>query len=634
MILSISHKLWLKQTVYTVIVVTVLLTSISAITIVISYDSKHNQQQQFSNQIIDSYSDAAARAAFHVDELQAEAVVDGLMQHNFLNRVSIITDRGEVLVNRSRSKQLLEKEFLTDWLFSDVTHFKRKLVIDRSKFLTGQQLVMKDGDLTVGEIEIYADATLISQSFIKEVKNNITILAVEFLILAVALAVMFHRTITRPLENVVKQLSAIDPKSKELANLKSPTNHELDELGMVVKSTNELLIRIGEQQVDLVHREKLAALSSMLAEVAHELNNPLAVLTTQTELLLETATDQQTIIRAEKIMRPAKRCANIVQKFLTLARRRKIEKSIVDVHQLINESIDLLSYQLIKSEIDLQVDIQSQIPKIWGDGPQLSQVLINILINAQQSFVSIHDHKNILIKIYTDSDMDDVYISIIDNGSGIPNDIRDNVFVPFFTTKPEGFGTGLGLPFCKSVIDGHDGSIELNDQQNHGTEVLIKLPATTNQPSDNSKSIKPELSLLPQRILIVDDEVSMASSISDIMFKYGHKAITANSVVRAKELIRSKSFDIILTDIHMTGSDGIELFYDVKNFDDSLSDKFIFMTGYSLEKKLKDFFNTENHIYLNKPFRISELFDAISKVVLRAKLAKLSHRDKEEPFNV
>ena len=244
---------------YTVIVVTIFLTSISGITIVMSYDNKHNQQHQYSNQLIDSYSDAAARAAFHVDKLQAEAVVDGLMQYDLLSRVSIITDRGEVLINRSRPKQMLEKGFLTEWLFSDVTHFKRKLIIDRSKFVTGGQLAVKNGKITVGEIEIYADATIISNSFITEVKNNIIILAIEFLVLAVALAVMFHRTITKPLENVVKQLSKIDPASKELANLKSPFSHESDELGMVVKSTNELLTRIGEQQVDLIHREKLAA---------------------------------------------------------------------------------------------------------------------------------------------------------------------------------------------------------------------------------------------------------------------------------------------------------------------------------------------------------------------------------------
>jgi len=614
--------------VYTVIVVTIFLTSIFGITLVTSYDDKHNRQKQYSNQLIDSYYDVAARAAFHVDKLQAEAVVDGLMQYDLIYRVSIITDMGEVLVNRAIPNKTLEKDFLTDWLFSDVTHFKRKLVIDRSKFVTGQQLMIQNGKISVGEIEIYADAAIISQSFIKEVKNNIAILTIEFLILAVALAVIFHRTITKPLENVVKQLSTIDPNSKELASLKSPPNHELDELGMVVKSTNELLNRIGEQQVDLVHREKLAALSSVLAEVAHELNNPLAVLTTQAELLLETSSDQQSKKRALKIISPAKRCANIVQKFLNLTRRRKIEKSIVDVHRLINESIELLSYQLIKNEIELQVDIQSDIPKIWGDGPQLSQVVINILINAQQSFIDTHDCKLIIVKVYSDSDKNNVYISITDNGSGIQDDIRENVFVPFFTTKAEGFGTGLGLPFCKSVIDGHKGSIELNKQQNHGTEVLIKVPGKTGQHADSSQSPKLDQSLLPQSILIVDDEESLASSISEVMFKYGHMATTANSVVKAMDLIKNNSFDIILTDIHMKGLDGIDFFYDAKHFNNALADKFIFMTGYSLEQKSKDFFTAENHIYLNKPFKISELFDAISKAVLRVNLSKLAKNNK------
>ena len=100
------------------------------------------------------------------------------------------------------------------------------------------------------------------------------------------------------------------------------------------------------------------------------------------------------------------------------------------------------------------------------------------------------------------------------------------------------------------------------------------------------------------------------------------------------ELIKNHSFDIVLTDIHMTGSDGLDFFYDAKNFNNSLADKFIFMTGYALEQKLEDFFKAENHIYLNKPFEISELNDAINKVVLRVKLAKLSHINQEDSVNV
>ena len=122
--------------------------------------------------------------------------------------------------------------------------------------------------MTVGEIEIFADAATISQVFIRGILARMIGLAVEFLLLATALAFIFYRTITRPLVSVAEQLGAIDPHGANLASLETTPDHKRDELGFLVDRCNELLNRIGQQQVDLIHREKVAALGSMLAEVA------------------------------------------------------------------------------------------------------------------------------------------------------------------------------------------------------------------------------------------------------------------------------------------------------------------------------------------------------------------------------
>ena len=331
-----------------------------------------------------------------------------------------------------------------------------------------------------------------------------------------------------------------------------------DELGLVVARTNDLLLKIGEQQADLVHREKIAALGSMLAEVSHELNNPLAVVMAQAELLAETAPDQATRDRAQKILRPAMRSANIVRKFLTLARQRKIEKTVLDVRRLINESVDMLNYQLANRSIVVSIEFQTGVGRIWGDGSQLGQVLINVLMNAQQALSDIEGRREIKIRTFEIPDRESVAISISDNGPGIPESIHPKIFKHFFTTKPEGRGTGLGLSYCKSVVEGHGGSITIRNAEPRGTEVVIELPGTTQPEEQVGGRAHPAQSMTSLHVLVVDDEVGLSVSIAEILSKHGHSAVTVTSAEDGMRQLDSESFDVILADIHMPGTDGMQ----------------------------------------------------------------------------
>ena len=368
----------------------------------------------------------------------------------------------------------------------------------------------------------------------------------------------------------------------------------------------------------------------MLAEVAHELNNPLAVVTAQAELLAETANDQETLRRAEKILRPAKRCAVIVRKFLSLTRQRKIEKTVLDVRRLINDAIDLLSYQLSKRSIVVHKKIDVDVPKLWGDGPQLSQVLINLLINAQQALSGFDSVRELYIQASSATGNNKVKIIVADNGPGIPESIRDKVLQPFFTTKPEGRGTGLGLSFCKSVIEAHAGSITIENAIPHGTKIIIELPGTNRSELDVSvrAHLAPTQSSL--RVLVVDDEESLASSIAEVLEKYGHRATTACSAAQAMSLLESESFDIILADIHMPVTDGMAFYHNVMNFEPELAEKMIFITGDSLDQKLLEFFDEHRRPYLNKPFEIGELIRAVEHLALSPTAFPSANRSSED----
>ncbi len=612
----ITGSLWVKQTIYTIVVAALVAIAVAGYEILTSYYSERDRLQSFGNALIDSFSDTAARAAYHVDKLQAESVVDGLMQYDELREVVITTDLGLMLARGGQSIEATPKGSLANRLFSDVTAFERQLSVDSSIFTTGGRSSYNNEPVHVGQFQIYANSTSIGRSFIDDVQSRIVHLIVEFLILAAALAFIFYRTITKPIQNVAEQLETIDPQGSNLAEINLSASDQHNELGLVVSRTNDLLHRIGDQQNDLVHREKLAALGSMLAEVAHELNNPLAVVITQAELLAETATDQKTRDRAEKILKPAKRSAGIVRKFLTLTRQRKVEKTVLDGRRLIRESVDMLSYQLAKSNIVVNTEVQPGLMRIWGDSAQLMQVFINVLINAQQALVACTGTKEITIRASSDEIKQEVVITISDNGPGIPESIQAKVFNHFFTTKTEGHGTGLGLSFSKTVVEGHNGTIGIAGVEPHGTEVMITLTGTTKTADIVAGHAHPGKFMASLNMLIVDDEEELAKSVEEALTNHGHSAVITHSALEALNLLRTESFDIILADIHMPGIDGRELYWMALDIDIGLAQKFVFITGDSLDPKLVKFFTEQKKIYLNKPFEMDELFEAIEQVIL------------------
>src|SRR5262249_54289416 len=139
------------------------------------------------------------------------------------------------------------------------------------------------------------------------------------------------------------------------------------------------------QQEALLQREKLAAMSTMLASVAHELNNPLASIVLQTELLREDVGQGTLAEPVAEIAQAAARCERLVRQFLTLARQHLPERAVVALNTLVAETVELLAYPLQVDNVMVHLHLDDQMPPLWGDPHQLQQVLINLLTNAQQA---------------------------------------------------------------------------------------------------------------------------------------------------------------------------------------------------------------------------------------------------------
>lgn len=222
---------------------------------------------------------------------------------------------------------------------------------------------------------------------------------------------------------------------------------------------------------------KLASVGELAASIAHELNNPLGTISLRIESVLNrTPADDSRRRALEIIAQETKRMGDLVANLLQFARRGADQVSTVDVHQELIKAVELVQHHLRKRAISVAQDFSSDIPTIYADRQKLRQVFLNLLTNAGDAMpqggaltlrtepARLQDGKS------------GVQIEFADTGVGIRPEILSRVLEPFFTTKEEGKGTGLGLPICRRVIQEHRGTLDISSTLGKGTTIRIVLP--------------------------------------------------------------------------------------------------------------------------------------------------------------
>lgn len=227
-------------------------------------------------------------------------------------------------------------------------------------------------------------------------------------------------------------------------------------------------------ELQMAHAEKMATVGQMAAGFAHEINNPLSIIQCYTKLLMKKfMNDQETINDLKIIEKHTNTSKTIVENLLYFSRHKTTIYEQIDINKIIFETISITKKQFEKKNIIITTRLQKNLPMVYGDREKLKQVLLNILINAQQA---INGHGEITITTGLDEAQKNIFVSIKDTGCGIQAQHLNRVFEPFFTTKPPGEGTGLGLFVSYGIIREHKGDILLKSIENQGTEVLITLP--------------------------------------------------------------------------------------------------------------------------------------------------------------
>ncbi|MBW2180693.1 MAG: two-component sensor histidine kinase [Deltaproteobacteria bacterium] len=251
---------------------------------------------------------------------------------------------------------------------------------------------------------------------------------------------------------------------------------------VVLKVSNMLVKKIREADErrelafrELEHSQKLSSIGRLAAGVAHEINNPMAIINEKAGLikdLYQNTSDSEKTIKlikiADSIIGAVGRCRNITHRLLGFAKRFDIELEMLSLNDVIIEVMGFLDKEALFRKIDIQLDIDEDLPRIFSDKGQIQQVFLNILSNSMSA---VKDGGKIIIRSW-DEDVSRVGASIKDNGCGMSKETLAHIFEPFFTTKKE-YGTGLGLPITYGIVKKLGGDLIVKSNENEGTDFTI-----------------------------------------------------------------------------------------------------------------------------------------------------------------
>lgn len=227
--------------------------------------------------------------------------------------------------------------------------------------------------------------------------------------------------------------------------------------------------RLEEQ---LRHADRLATIGQLAAGVAHEINEPLANILGFAQLAKKSSKlPKQAAEDMDKIVRNCLHAREVIHKLLTFARQMPPEKTTVNLNQIISDGLYFLESRCAKAAIEVNRELDPDLPDIYADASQLHQVLVNLIVNAIQA---MRDGGTVTIRTHAGNDS--VLLSVSDTGTGMSDEVMSNIFTPFFTTKDVNEGTGLGLAVVHGIIASHNGSINVKSKLAKGTTFEIDLP--------------------------------------------------------------------------------------------------------------------------------------------------------------
>ena len=398
-----------------------------------------------------------------------------------------------------------------------------------------------------------------------------------------------------------------------------------------IRIGNELLIQsfyrdITEKkqlQDHLQQSQKMESIGVLAGGIAHDFNNMLTAVLIHTSVIRRNAELKPKALDSVRVIEDiSKSTGKMISNLLGFARGSTFTIQQLHLNAVIQDTIKMLD-RIIGKGIDLKLELAKQLPTIQGDSDQLKQVIMNLIVNAQDAMpnggriVIATKYRNIQegapdVPPYI---LPGGYIqmSVSDTGNGISEDLQQKIFEPFFTTKERGKGTGLGLSMVYGTLKEHHGHITVHSKLGAGSTFTIYLPV-----SREVLAAAPDEISIPlngnETILFVDDESHIVSAAEDTLIDYGYKVIASNDPVKALDLFtqQHKDISLVITDIVMPQLDGIELIRRIRAIEPDV--KIIAISGYKKHVEEKNGVERrEGMSFLQKPFEARDLLVAIRR---------------------
>jgi len=414
-------------------------------------------------------------------------------------------------------------------------------------------------------------------------------------------------------------------------------NQQLLAKNKELEKTNEQLLKALEDARNYQHQlaasKKLAGIGEMTASVAHECNNILGAIRGYSQLALRKPDKQEFLYDLHgKIKDAVDRAIDVVQNLLQVSRRIKPKKEASSINDAISETLKLAEHHLKLKQIKV-ITSYSTIPDFLFDVGQLQQVFLNLVTNATHA---LEEGGDLIIRTAFESEH--VTVDFRDTGAGIPTQLMDKIFLPFFTTKTgqageetEELGSGLGLFVSRQILEAHDGALEVSSKLGVGTCFKITLPFKTVEEEDSPEVDEVEETIeteIPEtvsnplsgiddlRALIVDDEPDIRLVLRRFLEEKGFEVEEAKDGVECLEqLEKDSTFHLIFLDLMMPRMTGEEVLHEIKDLYDKPS--VIMMSGYGKGSTTTNMLALGADKYIAKPFDLDELEADIDDEIAR-----------------
>lgn len=374
----------------------------------------------------------------------------------------------------------------------------------------------------------------------------------------------------------------------------------------------------------LLQSQKMEAVGVLASGIAHDFNNILQIINGCLHLIQSEKSDRAAINKyVEELEAVSERGAELIKRLMVFGRKVEPVFQPLDLGRVVNESVRILE-RTIPKMINIEAEMEQNLPLILGDMNQLEQAMLNIGMNARDAMpdggtirfgISINNYGNERSagQHHDKEDVELIKLTISDTGHGIPESYIDRIFEPFFTTKEIGRGTGLGLSMVYSIIQAHSGEITCESRPGQGTEFTITFPVF----EEEADSAEPEvvgIELMEHGsgdILLVDDEINILDAVKESLEQFGYKVHAAENGEDALDQYRrfGASIGLVLLDLNMPGMGGKKCLEELKKI--SRDVKVVIASGYLDEEVKREILDLGADEFLNKPYRLQAMLKLI-----------------------